>query len=439
MSDQDNTTNAPAATAAPATTTPPAKSAMAPDFRDLVQSGLQNLGQKLEQAQHKPAETTPPAETQKPAEPVKAPDRRFKLTPSKPEDAQKATEKAQEAAPKPVEASVDPLEAIEPDKGVSEAAKANFAKLREAYKSTKAERAAYQKQLDEMKAQIEATKKASVTAPTADYEALKSEHQKVLDRLAQVDYQNHPEFVSKYAAPKQAALAEVQEVLNYNDKKADLVSIISKPLKEFNAALSEITKGMNEGDKTAVFTAMRNAHKLENASQEALKNAKGNMETLSQRSAYTTKAEWEAAWNENGLSEWGKPADIPADAPEPVKSFIAKCNDGKDSIRATAERYAFAGLSQRDTATVAQKAAVADHLIGKVLPATEEMLGHLYNELAARDKELASLKSARSPGVPVGSVTPAAARARSTAYSRAGDSLPDMTQTIENIMRGAKQ
>lgn len=438
MSDQATTTNAPAATAAPATTTPPAKSAMAPDFRDLVQAGLQNLGQKLDQAQQKPAETAQPAEAQKPAEPVKAPDRRFKLTPSKPEDAQKAPAQAQEAAPKPTEASVDPLEAIEPDKGVSEAAKANFAKLREAYKSTKAERAAYQKQLDEMKAQIEATKKASVTAPTADYEALKSEHQKVLDRLAQVDYQNHPEFVSKYAAPKQAALAEAQEVLSYNDKKADLSSLLGKTPKEMNAALADITKGMNSVDQATVINAVRQASKLEIASQEALKNAKGNMETLSQRSAYTTKAEWEAAWNDNGLSEWGKPADVPADAPDALKSFITKCNEGKDSIRSTAEKYAFAGLSQRDTATVAQKAAVADHLIGKVLPAAEEMLGHLYNEIAARDKELASLKSARSPGVPVGNVASATPQTRSTTYSRTGDSLPDMTQTIENIMRGAK-
>lgn len=439
MSDQATTTNAPAAPAAPATTTPPAKSAMAPDFRDLVQSGLQNLGQKLEQAQQKPAETTQPAEAPKPAEPVKAPDRRFKLTPSKPEDAQKAPAQAQEAAPKPAEASVDPLEAIEPDKGVSEAAKANFAKLREAYKSTKAERAAYQKQLDEMKAQIEATKKASVTAPTADYETLKAEHQKVLDRLAKVDYQNHPEFVSKYVAPKQAALAEAQEVLRFAGKEANLEAIIGKNPAEIGKSLSEITKGMTDYERGQVVDAVRRASGFERASQEALKNAKGNLETLGQRAAYTTKAEWEAAWSENGLADLSKPADVPADYPDALKSFIASCNDGKDSIRTTAERYGFAGLTPREMASVTQKAAFADHTIEKVFPAMDKLVNTLYNELAARDKELASLKSARSPGVPVGSVTPASAQTRATNYSRTGDSIPDMTQTIENIMRGAKQ
>lgn len=439
MSDQANTTTTPAASAAPATTTPPAKSsAPASDFRDLVHAGLQNLGQKLEQAQQKPAEATPPADTQKQAEPVKAPDRRFKLTPSKPEDAQKAPEKAQEATHSAQEAQVDPLEAIEPDKGVSEAAKANFAKLREAYKSTKAERAAYQKQLDEMKAQLEATKKTSATAPTADYEALKAEHQKVLDRLAQVDYQNHPEFVSKYAAPKQQALAEAQEVLTYNDKKADLSSLLGKSPKEMNAALADITKGMNSVDQATVINAVRQAAKLETASQEALKNAKANIQTLGQRAAYTTKVEWEAAAAESGFSEWGKPADIPADAPDSLKSFIAKCNEGKEAIRPTAEKYAFAELSPRDAAKVSQRAAVADHLISKVLPAAEQMISSLYNEIAAKDAELSSLKSARSPGVPVGSVSTSQQQTRSTMYSRTGDSLPDMSETIQNIMRGAK-
>lgn len=440
MSKTTNTTTPPAAPAAPAPeTTAPAKSnAPASDFKDMVYSGLQNLGQQIEQAQHKqeapkPAATADPA---KPAEPVNTPDRRFKLTPQKAEDPKQEPAKAQEAPSAAAPEQSDPLEAIEPDKGVSEASKVNFGKLREAYKATKAERAAKERELSELKAQFEAIKaQKPVEPPTADYEAVKAQNKELSDRLAKVDYANSPEFLAKYKVPQDASLAEASEVLSYNDKKADLRGLLGKTPKEMNASLAEITRGMNPVDQATVINAVRSAAKLESGAQEALKNAKANIENQSQRSLYQSRTDFEATWQETGLGQYLQKQAVPADVNEDAKSFIDSYNKGIDSIKPAAEKYAFGQLSTKEVASVAQKAAMADFYLQHGIPAIERFLNSVAAERDTLAAENKALKSARSPGVPAGAPQTSTQSVRSTRYSPTGDSVQDMAETIQNIMR----
>ena len=326
-------------------------------------------------------------------------DRRFKITPQKAEpEPAKAQEKSAEAAP----AQPDPLESLEPDKGVSEGAKQNFGKMREGYKTAKAERDALKKEVEAYKQQIEAAKKTSATAPTADYEAVKKERDTLADRIAKIAYKESPDYIAKYDVPKNNALGEAKELLDMAGKKADLDSLLGKPLPELGKALADITKGMDDLTRGGVYDAVRRANKIHGEAQQALANAKANAENVQQRNAYQSKAEFESAWSENPLKELLQKHELPKGTDPEMLKYFEEYNAGVDGVRATAEKYAFAALSPREAASVAQKAAFADLAHAKIFPAIQGVVDKLAKELEGARAEVAALKSARNPGIPVG-------------------------------------
>jgi len=84
---------------------------------------------------------------------------------------------------------------------------------------------------------------------------------------------------------------------------------------------------------------------------------------------------------------------------------------------------------------VAQKAAMADFYLQHGIPAIERFLNSVAAERDTLAAENKALKSARSPGVPAGAPQTATQPVRSTRYSPTGDSVQDMADTIQNIMR----
>ena len=404
------------------TTTPAAPAAKAP-----TQSGPDGLADLIRNTiVEGDAKAATPKQDTAPVEQKAAPVQQAKAPFVPPIVAQKP----KEAAP----AEVDPLETIEPDKGTTEAAKANFAKLREAYKASKTERSTYQKQLVELQQQLEQTKKSSAAAPTADYETLKAEHQKVLDHLAKVDLQNHPDFVAKYVAPKQAALSEAQEVLSWNDKKVDLTTLLGKSPKELSQALADVTKGMNSVDAATVIQAVRTASKLDQGAAEQLKNAKATADQLGQRAAYQNRTEFESVWKESGIGEFLGKHEISADLSAEDKAEAEAYNQGIDSIRQNAEKYAFGNLAPRDVASVAQKAAFADFVTSHAFPAVGKAMAQMQSQIQTLTQELTAIRSSRSPGVPTAPAQSAAPTA-SNRYGGNGLAQEDMAETLAKIMR----
>lgn len=402
------------------TTTPAASAAPAPNdmhsLTDSIRDNLLDLGPIVEKAitpktdepvEHKAKSSDqfiPPVVDRRPKTPAEA---------AKPETA-------------------DPLDALEPDKSISELGKNNFGKLREAYKATKAERETLKREAEELRQQLEITKKTSTTAPTADYESLKAEHQKVLDHLAKVDLQAHPEFLAKYVAPRDAALAEAAEVLAYNDKKADLPSLLGKGTKELNGSLAELTKGMNAVDAATVINGVRTAAKYDQRAQEELKNAKTSVEQLGQRAVYQSKAEFEGAWKDSGIGAFLSKHEIPPTVDATVKAELEAYNSGVDNVRVMAEKYAFGSLSPRDAALVAQKAAFADFASQHAFPAVGKALQRLQSEKQALEQEVASLKVARSSGVPTGNMQ--VTKPNSARYSSSGLAQEDMAENIASLL-----
>lgn len=309
----------------------------------------------------------------------------------------KITEKNATAAAK--EASVadtDPFAHISPEKDMSEKSLTGWKALKT--EATTKLRAVEQK-LAQAESQIETFRKAT-PAEAAEVERLKKEHQIALDRLAILDVQNHPDFTRQYVEPKKKALAEAAEVLGYTGKDGvDFASLLAKNPKDFSAAVSEITKDMNQMDATTVQTSLRSAYKLSSEEKSALSKSSELQQQIQQREAQRAKAAFEETWNGLALKDGLMPQiEIPADADENEKVEIQRMNTAFAGARAKAEAYAFGKLDERGVANIAQKAALLDVHINTVIPRMNTEYQKVRAERDLLLKEMKAIRASKNPG-----------------------------------------
>ena len=365
-------TNTPAAV--PATTTE-TKSAATPSVEASNQPKVDQLEAHFSA---KPA----PKEPAKVAAPVEAP----------PPAGDKPAEPAAPVVP------TDDIDKMELGEKASDNARTNFAKLREVAKQERLAKAALEKQLADLKAQQETLAKAA-PQDTAEQERLRAEHKAMADRLALVDLKNHPDYVRQYEVPKTAALAEAKEVLDYNEIPANLESLMGKPLKEFSAEVSKLTKDMNSMDATAVQTSLRNAWKINNDATSALSKSQELAKALSEKSAHAQKQAVEKVWGtfKEAESILAK-RPVPEGATPEELAEITSYNEAVQGLRSNYERNAFGRMTEEETARMALKATTFDFIQTHGV----RMMDRAYKSMEARaiaaEKQLNELKAARSPG-----------------------------------------
>ena len=329
----------------------------------------------------------------------------FSAKPAPKEPAKVAEPKAAEAPPpaadgKPAAPAVptDDIDKMELGEKASDNARTNFAKLREVAKQERLAKAALEKQLADLKAQQETLAKAA-PQDTAEQERLRAEHKAMADRLALVDLKNHPDYVRQYEVPKTAALAEAKEVLDYNEIPANLESLMGKPLKEFSAEVSKLTKDMNSMDATAVQTSLRNAWKIHNEATAALSKSQELAKALSEKSAHAQKQAVEKVWDtfKEAESILAK-RPVPEGATPEELAEITSYNEAVQGLRSNYERNAFGRMTEEETARMALKATTFDFIQTHGV----KMMDRAYKSMEARalaaEKQLNELKAARSPG-----------------------------------------
>lgn len=352
----------------------------------------------------KPA-TTPSVETSNQPK-VDQLEAHFSAKPAPKEPAKVAEPKPAEAPPpaaadgKPAAPVVptDDLDRMELGEKASDNARTNFAKLREVAKQERLAKAALERQLADLKTQQETLAKAA-SPDAAEQERLRAEHKAMADRLALVDLKNHPDYVRQYEVPKTAALAEAKEVLDYNEIPANLESLMGKPLKEFSAEVSKLTKDMNSMDATAVQTSLRNAWKINNDATSALSKSQELAKALSEKSAHAQKQAVEKVWGtfKEAESILAK-RPVPEGATPEELAEITSYNEAVQGLRSNYERNAFGRMTEEETAKMALKATTFDFIQTHGV----KMMDRAYKGMEARalaaEKQLNELKAARSPG-----------------------------------------
>lgn len=314
-----------------------------------------------------------------------------------PETAAKETSaeapKAKDATP-PVAAAPtekEPLDIPEP-KGMTPENLANWKTWREQAK----------KEINEAKnekAALAAKLKTYETATPADTEKaarLEAQLKEAQDKLAVHDLSSHPDFVRQFVEPKKNALKEAAEIVAYNGKEGvNLAAVLDKPLKEFNAAVSELTKDMNGMDATSVQTALRNAYKLAGDEKTQLANASQMKAQLEAKAAQAARSAFERTRDE--IKQKIPTLQVPEGAsPETVAEF-EDYNQSVAAALAEAESNSFSKITEADVARIAHESAMLKPM-SKLFRSVEtkyKSVLQLNRELSA---ELAAIKKGKSPG-----------------------------------------
>lgn len=326
-------------------------------------------------AQPAPKTETPPAKTEAKTEPAKA-------------DTPPVKTEAAPAAPE------WPGEKLELPANASAEAKTNFASMKASMK---------QEWLKEKNARAEAEKQlavraAAAPADTAELERLRAEHKAAQDRLAVFDLQSHPDFVKQFVQPKEKAMATVKEVMEYQTTPKDtgeLAVLLGKPMKDFNAAVSEITKDMNSADAATVATSLREARNIHAAEQSALSKSTELRSQLQAKTAQQQKQAFEAVATE--VTSSLKRIEITDGMSADEKAASASYNQRLDSLRASAEKRAFGNITEREVARMAfeseQLALMREHIV----PGLERRFAAQNQVISDLTAQIESLRGTRAP------------------------------------------
>ncbi len=325
----------------------------------------------------KPVETAPASETQK-------------------AEVKPVSIFAPKDAPPPASApstETDPADKMRlPDPAPAESV-TNFANLAKVAKE--------RKQLaDRLASELEVARSSASAQPNAaekaEIERLRTEHKAAVDRLAILDIQNHPDFSRQYTQPKKAALATAAEVIAYNEKTApDMVALLTKPMKEFNATVSELTKDMNSADAATVAQSLRQARELQTQEQAALSSSSELRTQLQAKTQLEQKRAFEAVAAEV-VPHFAKRDITDGMSPEERQSVL-DYNQSVETLRTRAEAQAFGKVSERDVATMAFKSAAMDHLVTHAVPYLERYAASQNAIIANLTAELQSLRGGNAP------------------------------------------
>lgn len=252
---------------------------------------------------------------------------------------------------------------------------------------------------------------SATPASDAEQQAKEARLKAAEDRLAILDLQSHPDFAKQFVEPKKKALAVAAEVIQYNDKPVpELASLLSKPMKEFNAAVSEFTKDMNSADAATVATSLREARGLHAAEQGALGQANELLAQLQQKTALEQKRAFEAVTTEvtSALTKREITPDLSADDREAAMAY----NQAVEGMRANAEKKAFGRVSERDVAKMAYESETLALMRSHVMPGLERHVETQNKVIIELKAQLEAVKGARSPNP--GGDKPAAPAAKTT-------------------------
>jgi len=302
-----------------------------------------------------------------------------------------------------------------------EPTKVNWKKAREVERKLKADLTAKQAEIEALRVQTK-----SLPADTAELQQLKTERQAMLDRLAVVDLQSHPDFVNQYVKPQQSALAAAKEVLDYSGKEGvDLSGLLGKSVKDFNAEVSKLTEGLNSMDATTVQTSLRTAYTASRGASEALKSSSQLGQALVAKQAQEAKQAFETVFNK--VNEFLVTVEPEANASEEDRASAIAHNKAVTDFRAAAEHNAFGKISHTGAAELSVKAALADLLMNHGLPRAEAEYTRVSAQLKAAQAELSALKGSRKVGSVVGD--PSAAVAGGV-KGNGKQSLHDLVQNV---------
>ena len=262
----------------------------------------------------------------------------------------------------------------------------------------KAREAALLKELNESKVYKAKLDEYHQKIPDAETTLKKvSEYDAMSARLAQLDYQNHPEFIKQFKDPQARIIADAKVILAENGiaDDIDLARLAEKPRIEYAKAISEISEKLNEFDKAQFRDSMRDLQKVRTAEKQALANHQQGLANIGEQAKAKARVAFEQAYKDTAISSYTQKLDVPEAATPQEKESITTFNAALDQVRGMAEKYAFAASDERQVAEIATKAAnlefITQHLFPRMQAEYDKTLAE-RNEFEAQIKKLTAVQ-----------------------------------------------
>lgn len=271
-------------------------------------------------------------------------------------------------------------EFIAPDEGSQ--ARANWDKLRTAYDQSKTTIAELEAKLNDSPSN-EATE--SMRARVSE---LEEQNNILSERLRAVDFQNHPEFFEKFEKPIQDSTESIRNLLKMEEVgDENLEGILRLNGREFTNAMSDLAEQMSDFSKAELYRLGREIKDKMAAREQSASNQEDFLKQANETAMARVRETFDSTQKEY-TQLFGR-VETPEGADEETVKSDQEFNAAIDAIPVIAEKLAFAGLSDEDTARVAHEAALFQFVTKYAMPRLDK---HMSTQISAKDQEIASLK-----------------------------------------------
>jgi hypothetical protein len=254
----------------------------------------------------------------------------------------------------------------------------------------------------EKKASQELTRYREVVPDTAEVQRLREEHKVFSEKVALLDYQNHPEFRKQFTEPKEKLNGEIKTILADNGIEGfDLKAVLALPRAEMAKRISEVTDKLNSYDAGEFRLQLREYGKLSSAEQTALGTHKEALANLSQINQAKQRTAFEGKWKSTSFATFAQKLEPPEGATPDEVAQIRSLNQGIDTMRENAEKYAFSLGDESQAAEVAIKASNYDFVVNHAFPRMQSDYKKLQGQYQAVITKLQEL-AAHKPGTDFG-------------------------------------
>lgn len=299
-----------------------------------------------------------------------------------------APEKAQDGHEDAPDGSDEP----ELPKGASKATREHWDALK----------AKHQEQVSKYETQIAELKKKTEIIGDGDPDDVQAKlerYDKLEKRIAELDLESSPEFQDRFDRPKQAAVEEMNKILERNKQGMTAEELLKLSEEDREDEVSSIIDNLRSLPRENFLNAYRAAEKLSKERADALETAKETSAAL-QRKAQADglramKEARDSIFKENDA--FFTPLEVSKNATDEEKQIANSYNDSLKSLNSNVEKYANAKTPE-EVAKASTKAAICDHLIGQTLPRLGETFSGMQKQIKAMEDTIRKLGGASPRG-----------------------------------------
>lgn len=265
--------------------------------------------------------------------------------------------------------------------------RADWDKMKDAAKTAQAAADVAAKKVTELETRLKGSPDPAADAATkARLTELETQNKDLSDRLKIFDLQGHPEFQKEFVAPKNAAIAAVQEILKTDEVSADLQSLLALKGKAFNTEASKIMEKLSPMMQGPFVQELLKIQRIDQAASATILNADAFRDQKTKEfQARTRKTFDTVAVSHASLFV---PAQIKTDATPEQKANDEAWNKALSERNSAAERYAFSQQTDAQVADMAQKAASYDLLVANGIPRIAKVANTKIATLTQKVKDL---------------------------------------------------